>query len=149
MRISKLDKTEKKQRQFMKEMEASLALYITEVQEENDRLIEQLSKLQLRPDTDEKPDYTQSSVPLEDVSSDTSQQVAYYTPKLNTAKVLSTYRAQQKPKEVNEKVQQTTSIETEFEKVYRMRAEGFNSDEIASRLKKGKTEVELILKFKQ
>ncbi|MBD7907104.1 hypothetical protein [Sporosarcina gallistercoris] len=148
MRISKLDKTEKRQQQLMKEMEDSLALYITEVKEENDRLIDQLTKLQKKPQPAEiQSEVKESPIPQEDEVAATA---VYFTPKPPTSKVLDSYRSQQQSRGAN-----TTDRfaepkqETEFETVYRLHDEGLSMDEIASRLKKGKTEVELILKFKR
>ncbi|WP_039041942.1 hypothetical protein [Sporosarcina sp. ZBG7A] len=148
LRMSRLDKTEKKQQQLMKEMEDSLALYITEVKEENDRLIEQLTKIQKNPRNNEsKVEAKKSSVPQDDEVAAAS---VYFNPKPPTSKVLDSYRSQQQPNETSAaKTRPEPKQETEFETVYRLHDEGLTLNEIASQLKKGKTEVELILKFKR
>lgn len=148
MRISKLDKTENRQRQLMKEMEDSLAVYITEVKEENDRLIEELtSSQQQKKHTETRPEAKRTLIPQEDEVSATA---VYFNPKPPTSKVLESYRSQQHPS-ANGSLESPAEIkqETEFETVYRLHDEGVPIDNIASRLKKGKTEVELILKFKR
>ncbi|WP_156028915.1 hypothetical protein [Sporosarcina sp. D27] len=147
LRMSRVDKTEKKQQQLMKEMEDSLALYITEVKEENDRLIEQLSKIQQKPQNNEgKVEVEKSQISQKDEVAAAS---VYFNPKPPTSKVLNSYRSQQQP--IVTSVTNSSSEpkqETEYETVYRLHDEGLTLNEIASQLKKGKTEVELILKFK-
>ena len=147
MRISKFDKTEQRQQQVMKEMEDSLALYISDVKEENDRLIDQLTKInKQRSNSQEdelKPQHT--GVPKESTGAPSS----YFQGKPPVSKVMNSYKMQQQIKTFEEpKVSKVDVEETEFEKVYRLSKEGFSTNEIASRLGKGKTEVELILKFK-
>lgn len=148
LRMSRLDKTEKNQQQLMKEMEDSLALYITEVKEENDRLIDQLTKIQENPQNNEsKVEAMRSSLAQDAEVAATS---VYFNPKPPTSKVLDSYRSQQQPSETSAtKSRLEPKQETEFETVYRLYDEGLTLNEIASQLKKGKTEVELILKFKR
>lgn len=148
MRISKLDKTEKRQQQLMKEMEDSLALYITEVKEENDRLIDQLTQLQKKQTVSEMhSEVIESPIPQEEEVAATA---VYFNPKPPTTKVLNSYRSQQQSTAAKTTERFTEpKQETDFEMVYRLYDEGLSMDEIASRLKKGKTEVELILKFKK
>ncbi|MCM3756742.1 hypothetical protein M3197_04500 [Sporosarcina aquimarina] len=148
LRMSRLDKTEKNQQQLMKEMEDSLALYITEVKEENDRLIEQLSKMQQTPQNNKgKVAAEKLVIPQDD---ETSVDSVYFNPKPPTSKVLDSYRSQQQASVTSvTKSSEEPKQETEFETVYRLHDEGFSLNEIASQLKKGKTEVELILKFKR
>ncbi|MGG0643682.1 hypothetical protein ABE021_07045 [Sporosarcina gallistercoris] len=148
MRISKLDKTEKRQRQLMKEMEDSLAVYITEVKEENDRLIGELTAhQQKKKPTGTQPEAERPLVPREDEVAATA---VYFNPKPPTSKVLESYRSLQQPIAANS-LESPAEVkhEPEFETVYRLHDQGLPIDEIASRLKKGKTEVELILKFKR
>ena len=148
VRISKLDKTEKKQQKVMKEMEDSLALYITEVKEENDRLIDQLTKIQQNDsETVLKDEAKRPPIPQEEELAATA---VYFNSRPPTSKVLDSYRSQQQASATNT-IEPITDLkqETEFETVYRLYDEGLSMGEIASRLKKGKTEVELILKFKR
>lgn len=148
LRMSRLDKTEKKQQQLMKEMENSLALYITEVKEENDRLIDQLTRIQKNPQNNESKVEAMSSSLAQDAEVAVSS--VYFNPKPPTSKVLDSYRSQQQPSETSAtKSRLEPKQETEFETVYRLYDEGLTLNEIASQLKKGKTEVELILKFKR
>ncbi|GKV67825.1 swarming motility protein SwrB [Sporosarcina sp. NCCP-2716] len=159
MRLSKLDGTEKKQRQLMKEMEDSLALYIADVKEENDRLIEQLTN---RPDApgiraDSRGAGASNAGTAADPAGSSIEKplTAVSAVKPPALKVMDSYRSQQtaKPRETVEPPesvqQQEPDGETGFEPVYRLHAEGLTAGEIASRLGKGKTEIELILKFKQ
>ncbi|REB09779.1 hypothetical protein DVB69_02945 [Sporosarcina sp. BI001-red] len=148
VRISKLDKTEKNQQQLMKEMEDSLALYITEVKEENDRLIDQFIKIQQNQQTTEMKDEAKRSPILQE--DEVAATAVYFNPLPPTSKVLDSYRTQQQASVTNtvEPIMEPKQ-ETEFETVYRLQSEGLSIGAIASRLKKGKTEVELILKFKR
>ena len=150
MRISKFDKAEKKQQQLMKEMEDSLALYITEVKEENDRLIEQLTNLNTQPSMDKK-DKPSGKPEIQSSDIKVTTPTPLFHPKPPASKVLNSYKTHQQ--QVHPSKEQEIPVEpkeeTEFEKVYRLRNEGYSANDIASRLGKGKTEVELILKFKQ
>lgn len=159
IRLSKLDGTEKKQRQLMKEMEDSLALYIADVKEENDRLIEQLTHrtegLHVRTDSRES-GTSRAESDLEPAGRNTETSMAAASAVRPPArKVMDSYRSQQtaisQKTEKSPKAEQQTELdgETGFEPVYRLYAEGLTAGEIASRLGKGKTEIELILKFKQ
>lgn len=149
IRISKFDKTEKKQQQLMNEMEDSLALYITEVKEENDRLIDQLTKISEQPSTREK-EQPMKQTQEKSTDSKVTAPKEFFQPKPPTSQVLNSYKAYEQastPKEQEIPIKQKE--ESEFEKVYRLASEGYTPNEIASCLGKGKTEVELILKFKQ
>ncbi len=158
MRLSKLDGTEKKQRQLMKEMEDSLALYIADVKEENDRLIEQLTH---RPKgQNDWADSGGAGIISKEMDGEPAVRTSDAPPAAISAvrpparKVMDSYRSQQtvnsRESGISPAGQQPGSDgETGFEPVYRLHAEGLTPGEIASRLGKGKTEIELILKFKQ
>ncbi|WJY28712.1 MULTISPECIES: hypothetical protein [Sporosarcina] len=153
MRLSRLDNTEKQQKQLMKEMEDSLALYMSDVKEENDRLIEELGQLKDRSSAAGKPaaqTHEAQTAPGPD-----RQPADFEPPKPPVLKVMNSYQAQQGPaasavaRKQGGGHGQDGRTDAAFEEVYRLHSEGISPEEIASRLGKGKTEVELILKFKQ
>lgn len=149
MRISKVDETERKQKQIMNEMEDSFALYISEIKEENDRLIQQLSK-----HWDDKSEMVYESKPIQtDYKDEVAAASTYFNSKPSTTKILNSYRTSQQQAasaDFDPLVTRDNRVkETEFEKIYRLSEDGLTTAEIASHLGKGKTEVELIMKFKE
>ncbi|MDW0109203.1 hypothetical protein [Sporosarcina aquimarina] len=149
LRAAKVDETERKQKQIMKEMEDSFALYISEIKEENERLIQQLSKHR-----EDKSEMTFESKTIQtDYRDEVAAASSYFNTKPSTSKVLNSYRtSQQQASSANVDslfISDNRAKETEFEKVYRLSEQGLTTTEIASQLGKGKTEVELIMKFKE
>lgn len=134
-KVSKFDDLEKKQRKLMEQMDDSIAAYLSEMQDENNRLIQQLSAVEFTKESEEK------TIPPSVVKTPKSILVKAPSTPMNLA--LKSYG-------------KTSTLTTKFEevemddrtKVIRLHDDGQTIEEIAKALGKGKTEVELILKFK-
>ena len=126
---SKYDDLEKKQQTLMREMDDSIGLYLSELKDENDRLIEKLSK---RVDKEEIP------VTIKPIVESSP------TVKVPVNLALKSYQATKKYKNEPELVEETD----ERTRIIRLYEAGQSIEEIAKTLGKGRTEVELILKFR-
>ena len=146
LKISKFNNLEKKQQRLMKEMDQSVLAYLSEIKEENDRLIHQLNQ---RPDAQMKP--TANSAPREQSITEVPDPKS----KLHSVPLHFAIRSYQKTVETekNEKEKKPQSKSKSFdelddkEKAKQLYAEGESIEDIARELKKGKTEIELIIKF--
>jgi len=171
-KISKFKDLEKRQDQLIREMDDAISLYLVEMKEENDRLIQELSSIkqaefeknglktknmammneELSTNSSAKNDEPKKLEPTEEVK---------ISPKSIVPKTMVT-NAYKQHKQVNE-VQQTAQVIKDekgedknnttptllpFEqKVLNLHRQGKKVDEIAKIMQKGKTEIELLLKF--
>ncbi|PIC87646.1 hypothetical protein CSV72_00405 [Sporosarcina sp. P20a] len=146
LKISKFNNLEKKQQRLMKEMDQSVLAYLEEIKEENDRLIHQLNQ---RSDAQVK--QTTNSVPQEESIPEASE-MPDRRPRLHPVPVHFALRSYQKTVaiEKNEKEKNAElppkSLDDK-EKAKQLYAEGKSIEDIARELNKGKTEIELIIKF--
>lgn len=146
MKVTKFDDLEKKQRQLMTEMDNSITAYLTELKDENAKLIRQLdSRNQPKAHAKEKEQGTRAVVE----KSQTSASIDLVSPAVPMSLALKSYQAvktapsEKKLPESNEAIEKDTrTIVTE------LHDSGRSIEEIAKLLGKGKTEVELILKFR-
>lgn len=152
-KVSKFDDLEKKQRKLMAEMDDSIAAYLTELKDENDRLLEELTNHNL-------------SIEEAPVQQDSKQKIDNHVPPTAeptfTVKnhVLPKNIALQSYKQVHSPPKNEVPGEAEVDQVspnkeldertraIRLHEAGESIEEIAKTLGKGKTEVELILKFR-
>ncbi|MDV6376689.1 helix-turn-helix domain-containing protein [Sporosarcina sp. GW1-11] len=133
MKVSKFNNLEKKQQQLMWEMDQSVLAYLTEVKEENDRLIKRLNN-STAPKEAAEPAVEKKEKPPE---TEKFQQKAQPVP-MHFA--LRSYQKTAVPKQEVEPL-------NDRQLVKQLHEEGENVQEIAKKLGKGQTEVELILKF--
>ena len=150
IKISKFNNLEKKQQQLMKEMDQSVLAYLGEIKEENDRLIQQLNK-RVEPQPVREP--PQSRQPQE-VTTDMPE--IDIKPKSHPVPLQFALRSYQKTAD-NEKKEKELQLEPELEsepevltdreRAKKLFEEGKSISEIARELKKGMTEIELLLKF--
>ena len=126
---SKYDDLEKKQQTMIREMDDSIALYLSELKDENDRLIDKLSKRIVNEEN------TVSPEPIVTKPS---------TVKIPVNLALKSYQAinnyKNEPEPLEEPDERTRTI--------RLYESGQSVEEIAKTLGKGRTEIELILKFR-
>ncbi|WP_301108659.1 helix-turn-helix domain-containing protein [Sporosarcina sp.] len=140
LKVSKFNNLEKKQQKLMDEMDQSVMAYLAEIKEENDRLIEQLNN------TADVPPFAEVEIPFQ--------------PQVQQKTVTETEKVQQKPHPVPvqfalRSYQQTAAATDQREteplddraKAKLMHEEGKSVEEIAKKLGKGQTEIELLLKF--
>ncbi|KAA0966490.1 hypothetical protein FQ087_09750 [Sporosarcina sp. ANT_H38] len=148
-KITKFDDLEKKQRKLMTEMDNSIAVYLSELKDENERLIEQLTVYVQQPAI-QKSSAKNTLASEESVATEESSPVKNTNiPKMPVHLALKSYKA------VAASLGQTseeTVVPEEAEdvrtQVTRLHDAGQSIEEIAKQLGKGRTEIELILKFR-
>ena len=168
-RQNRLLDMEKQHEQIIKEMEDVISTYILEMKEENEHFIKKIEQLQqrkqLRKETREKPDQGISQTVAAGIPKheNMKQEVASLVPKQHAAKVYELSMEKRPPQSVHEQsVKQTlqplnkssedykkNENDVFIERVQTLKKEGLSNDEIAAKLKKGKTEIALLLKFQQ
>ena len=131
-RLSNSQDIEKQHERFMKEMEDAVSAYLFEIKDENNRLIEELASTN---EVSKKSiDETRSSV--EEVS---------FTPRSTVSKS-AVAKLYQKTSSGKESVRMDKEISIQ-DQVVTLSNAGKTIEEIAKLLGKGKTEIELMLKF--
>lgn len=136
MKMNRFNELKRQQDVMMREMEDAVGAYLAEIKDENDRLLKELSSLASvnvneKTAMKEEPQVAANPVPQMDT-----------VPVVPKSKAVATYKQVAKPK----KEEKELSVE---EKALEMRKNGYSIDEIAKSLKMGKTEVELLLKFRR
>lgn len=164
VKVAKFKDLEIRQNQLMREMEESISLYLVEIREENDRLIQELSEN--KPKNHVKNNENLAIINVEDQSiivhdekketDPSSNEQKVFVPKVIARNAYNKYKNQtntSEPKVVKEQDQNPSQIESNqpplsFEQqVIQLHNEGKSIEEIAKLTKKGKTEIELLLKF--
>lgn len=155
-KLARFKDLEKKQERLMREMEDTISLYLTEMKDENNRLISELQVVS-------KPQPVVIH-PIEDNEKVIHQKKQVVAEESPNALNLPEFEVEQRilvPKNIVAKAynrQQTTTNTTvkqdevikedTFEKqVLQLSKQGKSVEEIAKQLQKGKTEIELLLKF--
>lgn len=162
-KLSKYKDLEKKQQQLIEDMDNSIGAYLLEMKDENDRLIEQLKATSMEQTiqkqvavVEEKVEHSSAQEELALVEAMPLQvdKPAAYTPKIKVASAYGRQQEAQTPSFEQNKVNSILKEANEpatpltFEqKVKHMRDEGKTIEQIAKATNKGKTEIELLLKF--
>ncbi|MFS0574200.1 hypothetical protein AB1K83_01065 [Sporosarcina sp. 179-K 3D1 HS] len=146
-KVSKFDDLERKQRKLMNEMDDSIAAYLSEVKDENERLVELLGRhdelaaarerVKPEPTTSKKEDGSTLPLPIQPPKIPINLAIKSYS---NSAEKL-------KNGEVADSAPKSESMDTRSQ-IFRLYDAGLSEEEIAKKLGKGRTEVELILKFR-
>lgn len=136
MKVAKFEELEKKQRKLMDEMDASIGAYLAELKDENDRLIEKLAE------RDEKPKQT-AVEPIEKTAEPQQERKPVNTPKVPVKIALQSYNATN----VQNEIPPTDEVD-ERTRAFQLHDRGHSIEEIAKILGIGRTEVELLLKFR-
>ncbi|MDW0115707.1 hypothetical protein QTL97_01985 [Sporosarcina thermotolerans] len=141
MKISKFNNLEKKQERLMAEMDDAIAAYLSELKEENERLINIIEnreeKVLIKVQEEVKP--TRKTKIVENENEFTIVQ-----PNIPVNVALKSYQnAPTTPKTLN-----LTPEKNDHHRALSMFDEGKTVEEIAKTLGKGTTEVELLLKFR-
>lgn len=157
-KVSNFDNLEKKQRKLMEEMDDSIAAYLTELKDENDRLIDQLNhKAEHKKESPINNSTNKKYMPIEEEIHQQKTKAPTFdvkTPVIPLNIALKSYgTSKQSETEVNSEPLKINPAEKELETDDRTRAlklhdAGESVEEIAKLLGKGRTEVELILKFR-
>lgn len=147
MKISKFNNLEKKQQKLMAEMDDAIGAYLSELKEENERLINILDKRQeegnAKETTVESNPQSESEPLLE------RKTFSINTPSYPVKAAMKSYKTAPSLKKSNvatpESIEPIMDVRT---RAIQMHDEGKPIEEIAKKLGKGKTEVELLLKFR-
>jgi hypothetical protein len=141
-KVTKFDDLEKKQRKLMAEMDNSIGAYLSELKDENERLIEQLTVHVQQPTfTKTSEDASQESAVTEEVR----PVIRATIPKMPVNLALRSYKA---AGQVSGETEVPVVVEDARTQVIRLYEAGQSIEEIAKQLGKGHTEIELILKFR-
>ena len=172
-KLAQFKDLEKKQERLMREMDDTISLYLAEMKDENDRLINELQKVPKQKthviaepiEQDEKSSKQQNEretqqVKVENSTKEVNKSAFEVEPRVLVPKktVANAYSRQQHAS--TNVVNQSSSVatlddlliekkkeQTFEEQVAQLSKEGKNIEEIAKKLQKGKTEIELLLKF--
>jgi DNA-directed RNA polymerase specialized sigma54-like protein len=131
LQLSKVKETEKHQQQMAEEMEQTFSAYLLEWKEENERFLKELSDMltnRTKADRKQSPSKANATSTKEEALPD-------YFPNVDDVKDIVDIRHQAMPSLVEE--------------AWQLFEQGKTIEEIAKILKKGKTEIELLLKFRQ
>ncbi|MEK4711265.1 hypothetical protein MKX62_00335 [Sporosarcina sp. FSL K6-5500] len=141
-KVTKFDDLEKKQRKLMTEMDNSIVAYLSELKDENERLIEQLTVHAQQPDF-KKTTVSASQEPA--ASEEVRPVIRASIPKMPVNLALKSYKAAGQATEESKAPVEAVDARTQ---VIRLYDAGQSIEEIAKQLGKGRTEIELILKFR-
>lgn len=142
-KVSKFDDLEKRQTTLMREMDDSIGVYLSELKDENDRLIQQLAM------REEKRVDLVKEIPIQHekeqtiVEDEKAKDTTIKIPKIPVNLALKSYGAATKP--VKGPILEVVDDKLRAIDLYDA---GYSIEEIARTLGKGKTEVELVLKFR-
>ncbi|GLH63227.1 hypothetical protein [Parageobacillus sp. G301] len=131
LQLSRVKETEKRQQQMAEEMEQTFSAYLLEWKEENERFLKELSDVltnRTKADRKQSPSKANATSTKEEALPD-------YFPNVDDVKDIVDIRHQAMPSLVEE--------------AWQLFEQGKTIEEIAKILKKGKTEIELLLKFRQ
>ncbi|MCL1695437.1 MULTISPECIES: hypothetical protein [unclassified Lysinibacillus] len=170
-KLAKFKDLEKKQERLMREMDDTISVYLADMKDENDRLIQELQRVSkseiqnavkqgkqiVRQKEQEQPPALTKDESTEDGSSSLDHEPRVYVPKNIVANAYSRQQqtgAKTEAKVVHSAQQSTDAIQKENAKpltleqqAVELAKQGKTAEEIAKQLQKGKTEIELLLKF--
>lgn len=150
MKLAKFDDLEKKQNRLMKEMDDSIAVYLAEIKDENDQLLEKLT-VQVDKNQKEQGFKAEYQNKQDQAQPDTDTPVQMTMPQQTmrhyARKSYATIQQNSSQEEKEEDVEES-GLEDDHSRALQLSAAGFSIEEIARKLDKGRTEIELILKFK-
>ena len=173
-KISRFKDLELRQNQLIEEMDNTISVYLLEMKEENDRLIEELKSSKLSNNRSVSPSYKQTTLQKEATQiqekkdaiqpSNTSkpgdvpdmESPRVFVPVQRAANAYTKQKAnvieqsldeQQELLVKTEEPKPVQKEETYEQKVVALYKEGKTVEEIAKKMQRGKTEIELLIKF--
>jgi len=142
-KLSKFDDLEKQQGNLMREMDDSIGAYLSELKDENDRLIEKLTTQEISKPEAVMKEATATVVKQSSPAEDAQSVVQFTTPKMPVKLALKSYNATSSLAALPEQAEMDDRTHA-----IQLHDAGHSIEKIAKKLKKGKTEIELILKFR-
>lgn len=150
LKVSRIQEIEKKQAEIIKEIETVITTYVLEMKEENELFLRKLMDVEIRKDTSSHSEPIQPTVPQNTKSFTVNEQklsdedLKALLPNYEEApKVESNQKEEVVPENLEEKKPQSI-----IDQIEQLQKQGATLDEIARTLEKGKTEIELLLKFR-
>lgn len=140
MKLSKFDDLEKKQNTLMKEMDDAIAVYLAEIKDENDKLVEKITAK-----TKDESIFNEASLKQPDKDLKTREEADL---PITMPKHTIRNHARQSYEAVKLNVLQEDLEIDDKTRVIQLHEDGKSVEDIAKLLGKGQTEIELILKFK-
>ncbi len=147
-KVSKFDDFEKKQRKIMNEMDDSLGAYLAELKDENERLIQRLAERDSDLSAVERGNGVVAARKSGEGADKEHPKVRVNTPKIPINLALKSYNAVTAATETAFAQATESEMVDDRTRAIQMHNSGVSVEEIAKKLGKGRTEVELILKFK-
>ncbi|AOV08246.1 DUF6115 domain-containing protein [Sporosarcina ureilytica] len=143
MKLSKFDDLEKKQNRLMKEMDDAIAVYLAEIKDENDKLVEKITAK-----TKGEKRTADASLKLSEKNLETRKEGNPPPVTITMPKNTIRHHARQSYEAVKQNVLQEDIEIDDRTRAIQLYEDGKSVAEIAKVLEKGQTEIELILKFK-
>jgi hypothetical protein len=138
-KVTRINEIEKKQSEVLKEIEDVLTSYIMEIKEENDTfLMKMVNTSQAEPITDREKDMENSTISIRE-NEISDEDLKELLPLAKNEEILTSTI-------INEKLDTNESL---LSKVVSLDQQGMSVEDIAKKLNKGKTEIELLLKFRR
>ena len=149
MKVSKFDDLERKQRKLMEEMDDSIVAYLSEMKDENERLVELLSQRGELAAAGERVEREPESSPVVK-EAEAPRPIPVKPPKMPINLAIKSYsQTTRKPKSEEPEVSRTGLEQPDLRsRIFQLHDAGLSEEEIAKKLGKGRTEIELILKFR-
>lgn len=160
LKIAKFNDLEVRQDRLIREMDDAIAAYLFEMRDENDRFIQELSAMNNTDGLNKQNvknihNHTKEKTTVQPGSNEEVSEITLDTKKLIPKNIVTNaynrYKNEPKQQKENLKIVETKSSNNDndsFEnKVMALHSEGKTIEEIAKITQKGKTEIELLLKF--
>ncbi|WP_442599525.1 hypothetical protein [Neobacillus sp. D3-1R] len=164
LRQNRLFELEKKQDKVVKEMEEVISSYLLEIREDNEEFLEKIKDMnQIRNDYKYIPNqikeenvYPSPEILVPKQSAEKMNELPIKPVQVVRSQVVNAYKkghqiAEREKMEKSEKQNEENSSHnrTILEDIIILQKQGFSEEEIAKKLNKGKTEIQLLLKFRQ
>ncbi|WLR53408.1 hypothetical protein LC048_12750 [Mesobacillus subterraneus] len=174
LRQNRLVEAEKKQEKIIKEIEEVFSAYLFELKEENDKFLELMTKTKVKNQPDDKytvaleaaekePEIDSNQITHENQPEIDSDQITQEKQPVRFGKGIAYHAARKAYQQnhepdiaVNDSIpvdSQENNVEIKqvsfIDQVLNMKKQGLTIEEIAREMDKGKTEIELLLKFRQ
>lgn len=156
VKITKFNDLEVRQDRLIREMDDAIAAYLLEMRDENDRLIQELSTIEKIDNQNKKNMVNMISNTKENNVANLEGKEMTLEPKTFIPKNIATnaynrHKIDSKQQKTSKKLAETNVTNTQNEsfesRVINLHSEGKTIEEIAKITQKGKTEIELLLKF--
>lgn len=164
LRQNRLFDLEKKQEKVVKEMEEVISSYLLEIREDNEKFLDKIKvmyqtrngNLNLQIENKEEITYTNPTETKFNQPSEDQNNLSIKPIQVVRSRVVAAYKK-------NHQLEETDTLEKAIDnnedikpknnsmlhEIISLKKQGFSEEEIAKRLNKGKTEIQLLLKFRQ